>query len=161
MGPDSGARIWPEKLFSRIDPERMFARHGGLRWYVLYLLSNGEKRGIDIMEEMEKRSWGYWRPSPGSIYPLLKSLEQEGLIKKAESGYILTDEGREVMGINRTGESKKEKSSERVDKAISDIESYVDFLEETRDDLDQYSKQLRHLSERLMDLINSKSKEKR
>lgn len=161
MGPDSGARIWPEKLFSRIDPERMFARHGGLRWYVLYLLSNGEKRGIDIMEEMEKRSWGYWRPSPGSIYPLLKSLEQEGLIRKGETGYLLTDEGREVMGLNKTDESKKEKSSERVNKALSDIESYVEYLEETRDDLGEYQERLKDLTQRLMNLMNSKSMEKR
>lgn len=161
MRSDTGGKVWPERFFSRIDPERMFARHGGLRWYVLYLLSNGSKRGIDIMEEMEKRSWGYWRPSPGSIYPLLKSLESEGLIKKEDSGYVLTDAGRDVMGINKTPGSKNHRFSEGIDKAISDMESYLEYLEDARGELDQYQDRLRSLSAKLAELTETKTSKKR
>lgn len=159
MRPDTGGRIWPEKIFSRIDPERMFARHGGLRWYVLYLLSNGPKRGIDIMEEMEKRSWGYWRPSPGSIYPLLKSLEGEGLIRKNNDGYELTDEGKEVMGINKSQEHSEGRYSERIERAINDIESNLEYLEDAKGEISPYREKMKKLEERLAALNKSTGSE--
>lgn len=158
---DHSSRIWRERFFNRMDPERMFARHGGLRWYVLYLLSSGEKRGVDIMEEMEKRSLGYWRPSPGSIYPLLKTLEQEGLIRKGESGYVLTDEGRETIGLDKTGKSRSVASGERAERAVSDIESYIDYLEETHDDLAEHQERLDNIAKRLMEISRKIPKQER
>ena len=49
------------------------------------------------MQEIEQRSDGVWRPSPGSVYPALQQLEDEGLVEQAGEGrkaYTLTDEGR-------------------------------------------------------------------
>jgi DNA-binding PadR family transcriptional regulator len=50
------------------------------------------------MQEIERRSGGAWRPSPGSVYPALQQLEDEGLVRAEESGgrrlFHLTDEGR-------------------------------------------------------------------
>ncbi len=74
----------------------MHGPHGfrsGLRFFVLILLSGGPKSGYEIAKELEARTG--WRPSPGSLYPLLFKLEAAGFIKKNEDGlYELTDSGR-------------------------------------------------------------------
>lgn len=77
-----------------------FAPKGLLRYYVLELLSTKPMSGSEIMEEIERQSGGCWRPSPGSIYPLLAWLQDEGYIQEVptkEGGkrcYSLTDKGR-------------------------------------------------------------------
>jgi DNA-binding PadR family transcriptional regulator len=54
-----------------------------------------------MMQELERRSGGVWRPSPGSVYPALQQLEDEGLIRSGERGgqklFELTDAGREHL----------------------------------------------------------------
>ena len=56
--------------------------------------------GYQIIQEIEERSGGAWKPSPGSVYPTLQLLADEGLIDAEESGgrktYSLTDEGRKT-----------------------------------------------------------------
>ena len=57
------------------------------------------------MQEVEERSEGVWRPSPGSVYPALAQLEDEGLIRSQETDgrklFVLTDEGRALGGARR------------------------------------------------------------
>ena len=57
------------------------------------------------MQEVEERSGGVWRPSPGSVYPALAQLEDEGLIKPTEESggkvFSLTDEGKSNVDENR------------------------------------------------------------
>ncbi len=75
------------------------ARRGDVRAAALALLAEQPMNGYQIIQEIGERSGGVWRPSPGSIYPALQQLEDEGLIR-AEAGeggrraYQLTDEGR-------------------------------------------------------------------
>jgi DNA-binding PadR family transcriptional regulator len=75
------------------------ARRGDVRAAALALLAESPLNGYQIIQEIGERSGGVWRPSPGSIYPALQQLEDEGLIRAeaAEGGrraYQLTDEGR-------------------------------------------------------------------
>ncbi|MBV9271381.1 MAG: PadR family transcriptional regulator [Candidatus Eremiobacteraeota bacterium] len=69
-----------------------------LRWLVLRLLAEGERHGYDILKNLAERGWG---GGPGSVYPLLNLLEEEGLIAgRDEDGkrvYDLTDEGKELL----------------------------------------------------------------
>jgi len=73
---------------------------GFLRYQVLKLLNEKPMSGSEIMSEIEKQTNGYWKPSPGSIYPLLAWLQDKGYIKEApekESGtkrYMLTEQGK-------------------------------------------------------------------
>ena len=57
--------------------------------------------GYQIMQELEERSGGAWQPSPGSIYPTLQLLADEGLIVAEEEGgkniFTLTDDGRAAV----------------------------------------------------------------
>lgn len=73
-------------------------RRGDVRTALLRLLSERPMHGYDLMKELEDRSGGMWRPSPGSIYPTLQLLEDEGLLKAEEQDgkrvYAITDAGR-------------------------------------------------------------------
>jgi DNA-binding PadR family transcriptional regulator len=70
----------------------------------LALLREGPRNGYQIMSEIEERSGGAWRPSPGAVYPALSQLADEGLIVSDESGgrrtYRLTDAGRAYVEQN-------------------------------------------------------------
>jgi DNA-binding PadR family transcriptional regulator len=84
---------------------RSRARRGDVRAAMLLLLEEEPRNGYQLMEEIESRSGGAWRPSPGSVYPALAQLEDEGLIRSDESGgrrsFDLTDEGRSYVADNR------------------------------------------------------------
>jgi DNA-binding PadR family transcriptional regulator len=74
------------------------ARRGDVRAAALVLLAEEPRNGYQLMQEIEERSGGAWRPSPGSVYPALQQLEDEGLVRTGESDgrrvFELTDEGR-------------------------------------------------------------------
>jgi DNA-binding PadR family transcriptional regulator len=69
-----------------------------VRAAVLALLSERSMHGYEMIQELESRSGGLWRPSPGSIYPTLQLLEDEGLVTSEEvegkRSFVLTEEGR-------------------------------------------------------------------
>ena len=73
------------------------ARRGDIRAAVLRLLAEGPMHGYQIIQELSARSGGHWRPSPGSVYPTLQLLEDEGVVASEESDgkrvYKLTDAG--------------------------------------------------------------------
>lgn len=58
----------------------------GLRTWVLVILSDAPKTGAEVMDEMERMSGGWWRPSPGSLYPLLEELTKEGVTRRKDDG---------------------------------------------------------------------------
>jgi DNA-binding PadR family transcriptional regulator len=74
------------------------ARRGDIRTAALLLLNEEPRNGYQIMQEVEQRSDGVWRPSPGSVYPALQQLEDESLIRSTESDgrklFEITDDGR-------------------------------------------------------------------
>jgi DNA-binding PadR family transcriptional regulator len=73
---------------------------GDVKAAVLQLLLEKPMHGYQIIAEISERSGGSWKPSPGSVYPTLQMLTDEGLLRAEESGgrktYSLTDEGRFV-----------------------------------------------------------------
>ena len=73
-------------------------RRGDVRAAILALLAEEPMHGYQIITELGERSGGAWRPSPGSVYPTLSALEDQGLVAadKAEGKrvFALTPEGR-------------------------------------------------------------------
>ncbi|MGC7097538.1 PadR family transcriptional regulator [Amycolatopsis lurida] len=73
-------------------------RRGDVRAAILLLLAEQPRHGYEIITEIGERSDGLWKPSPGSIYPTLQLLADEGLVSATEDGgkrlFQLTDEGR-------------------------------------------------------------------
>ena len=81
------------------------ARRGDVRSALLLLLEEEPRNGYGLMQEIERRSDGLWRPSPGSVYPALAQLEDEGLVTTVEQEgkrlFTLTDEGRAHVEADR------------------------------------------------------------
>jgi DNA-binding PadR family transcriptional regulator len=71
---------------------------GDVRAAILALLAERPMHGYEMIQELEARTGGVWRPSPGSVYPTLQLLEDEGLIAGEEGEgrrrFTLTDAGR-------------------------------------------------------------------
>jgi DNA-binding PadR family transcriptional regulator len=73
------------------------ARRGDVRAALLTLLAEEPRNGYQLMQEIERRSEGVWRPSPGSVYPALQQLEDEGLVRAEET------DGRKLFHLTEAG----------------------------------------------------------
>ena len=88
---------------------------GFLRYRVLRLLNDKPMSGSEIVSEIERQTEGRWKPSPGSIYPLLACLQEKGHIEGAEGEagtkcYALTESGKTSLGEHdRTQEQLRER----------------------------------------------------
>ena len=77
-----------------------FGQRGFLRPEIIHLLERQPMNGGDIMNELQEMSHGWYRPSPGSVYPILEQLEKEGLIVKNKDGkFELTAAYGEESGV--------------------------------------------------------------
>ena len=80
-----------------VFPGRPRVSRGDVRIAILHLLAEEPMHGYQIMQELAERSGGMWAPSPGSIYPTLEQLSDEGLIEandqEGKKVYRLTDDG--------------------------------------------------------------------
>jgi DNA-binding PadR family transcriptional regulator len=76
-------------------------RHGSLRLYLLKLLDEAPRHGYEVIRLLQDRFLGVYAPSPGTIYPRLARLEEEGLVTHDEADgkkvYRITDRGREEL----------------------------------------------------------------
>jgi DNA-binding PadR family transcriptional regulator len=73
------------------------ARRGDVRAAVLLALEESPMHGYQLIQEIDERSGGVWRPSPGAIYPALALLEDEGLVT------IAVDNGRKMASLTDAG----------------------------------------------------------
>ena len=100
------------------------ARRGDVRAALLALLAEEPRNGYQLMQEIERRSDGVWRPSPGSVYPALQQLEDEGLVRSEETDgrklFHLTDAGREAAEALEGG-APWDAVSESVDADVWDL----------------------------------------
>jgi DNA-binding PadR family transcriptional regulator len=87
---------------------RQRMRRGDVRAALLVLLDEQPHTGYSLMEEIERRSNGAWRPSPGSVYPTLQQLEDEDLVR-AEEG-----EGRTPFTLTAAGKAYVEENREEL-----------------------------------------------
>src|SRR5262249_56649222 len=73
-------------------------RRGDVPLALLAVVAEQPRHGYEIIRELQERSGGMWHPSPGSIYPTLQMLEEQGLLSSEEGDrkrvYSITEEGR-------------------------------------------------------------------
>jgi DNA-binding PadR family transcriptional regulator len=81
------------------------ARRGDVRQALLTLLAEEPRNGYQLMQEIERRSEGVWRPSPGSVYPALQQLEDEGLVRAEET------DGRKLFHLTEAGRAAADETS--------------------------------------------------
>jgi DNA-binding PadR family transcriptional regulator len=101
------------------------ARRGDVRLAVLRLLAEEPSNGYQLMQAIEQRSDGRWRPSPGSMYPTLAQLEDEGLIRSSEAAgsrrFEITDAGREHLETRAGEPAPWEPQDEAGENALSEL----------------------------------------
>ncbi len=137
-----------EKLEGMHELQRIrFGQRGHLRPQVIELFEQGPMNGVDIMNRLQEMSHGWYRPSPGSIYPLLEQLEGEGLIAKNKEGkFELTQAFARQSGVG-----------DDLVAAFSALESNASYLEDLQrtdaarvakcsDRIDKLAKRLENLS---------------
>ncbi|MDO9044819.1 MAG: helix-turn-helix transcriptional regulator [Methanobacteriaceae archaeon] len=162
---------------------------GGLRIWILHVLSHGPKNGVEIMDSIQEHYEGMYkmkdhfsdvshsgrhynmhlnktmkraasRPSPGSIYPMLKKMVAEDLITKMDDGkYDLTDTGRETIyeifgnTHNRQGTYHQPQA---IESALMEIDNYISYLEDIKkENLSPHKDIIESLNERFSKIKDS------
>ncbi|MFJ9867062.1 PadR family transcriptional regulator [Streptomyces sp. NPDC101165] len=103
FGPGFGPGPWGPR--GRGGP-RGRARRGDVRASILALLKDRPMHGYEMIQEIAERSGGAWKPSPGSVYPTLQLLEDEGLIASESEG------GKKLFALTESGRSAAEEGPE-------------------------------------------------
>ena len=96
--------------------------------WVVSLLARSPKNGAEIMGAIEEMTQGWWRPSPGSMYPLLNELQREGMIQKRDDGrYEITKSTRaDLEGMPGMGRGQPHGIADM----LNEIEGYVSYFED-------------------------------
>ena len=101
-------------------PRSTRARRGDVRAAALLLVAEEPRNGYQIMQEIEQRSAGVWRPSPGSVYPALAQLEDEGLVRVEER------DGRRSYGLTAPGRAYVEERRDNLTAPWEEMSNSVD-----------------------------------
>ena len=90
-------RIFEEERFCRGSRRWASFQKGDLKYVILELLKDKPRHGYDIIRELEEQSYGFYKPSPGVIYPTLQMIEEMGYAISAEQ------EGKKIYSITEEG----------------------------------------------------------
>jgi DNA-binding PadR family transcriptional regulator len=124
-------------------------RHGGLRLYLLKLLDEAPRHGYEVIRLLQDRFLGVYAPSPGTIYPRLARLEEEGLVTHDEVDgrkvYRITDKGREEINarLDDLAELEEELTQSVRDIAREVTEDVRDTVRNLREELTWAAKDVR------------------
>jgi transcriptional regulator, PadR family len=130
--------------------ELIAKQRGRLRSIILWLLYQSPKRGIDIIDDVYKMTWGFWKPSPGSVYPLLSKMEEDGVIRKIDGErYTITDKG-----IKEIEEILPLKHRSSIDDAVEELEGLSAFFGEVdKTQLSQYKERIEKALRKIEEVI--------
>jgi DNA-binding PadR family transcriptional regulator len=105
--------------------------HKGLRKWILYIVRDRPMTGVEIMDIMEGNLQGWWRPSPGSIYPLLEGLVNDGVLNRSEDKkYSLTAKGLEEIKNPFPWMGSESASLRSPNQVLELLSSYISYLED-------------------------------
>lgn len=108
MGGRRGRRVWFES--------------GDMKYVILNLLKDRPMHGYEVMKALEQETRGCYKPSPGTVYPTLQWLEDEGLVKGEEV------EGKKVYAITEAGLQFLEDNKSTVEDIVDRVEEMIDSL---------------------------------
>jgi DNA-binding PadR family transcriptional regulator len=113
-------------------------RHGRLRLYLLRLLDEEPRHGYEVIRLLRDRFMGVYAPSPGTIYPRLARLEEEGLVTHDE------ENGRKVYRITDAGREELRKRGAELNELEQELSASVsDIVREVREDVRETVRSLR------------------
>ena len=118
---------------------------------VVSLLSASPKNGVEIMDGVETMTRGWWRPTPGSVYPLLEKMASEGTILKRPDGkYELTPNAKKELSASFGPRFRGPLTTSDMVSEMQGFVSYMEDLKESgREELKTYENKLRELARRL------------
>ena len=123
-GPFGGPPFGGGSFGGRHGRGRGRARRGEVRIALLLLLAEEPRNGYQLMQEIEQRSGGRWRPSPGSVYPTLAQLEDEGLVRASDAEgqrrFEITEAGREQL-VQRADETPPWEADEDAGNPLTEL----------------------------------------
>ncbi|MGH3329474.1 MAG: PadR family transcriptional regulator [Streptomycetales bacterium] len=127
FGPSSGlftSGRFPAPGFGALGNGPKVGR-GDVRAAVLTLVAERPLHGYQIIQEIAERSDGIWRPSPGSVYPAVRQLKDEGLVR------IEREEGRRVVHLTAAGRAHVAEHADDLDAVWESVTGGVtdDMLE--------------------------------
>jgi len=93
---------------------------GDLKFMVLALLGEKPMHGYEVMQRLEDESGGYYSASPGSVYPVLQMLQDQGYVDSEEV------EGKRVYRITEAGKSFLEEHRERADDVADRVSDFAE-----------------------------------
>jgi len=130
-----------------------WGREISLRRIVIYLLSQKAMTGAEIIDNIEAMTLGWWKPSPGSIYPLLKNLSEEGLVNRDEKNrYFLTDKGKKALKEFFPFVSRFRGPS-TLEEILDELDNYISYLEDIKFKIKPYKEKIKNLKEKLEKLL--------
>jgi len=133
-----------------------FAMHGkrGLRMMVVALLSSSPKNGVELIDGVEAMTRGWWRPSPGSVYPLLERMAEEGTVRKREDGkYELTPKANAELEVSFGSRFRSPRTTEGLVTELQGLVLYAEDLAKTKpDEVAGQREKLKEIAKRLEDL---------
>jgi DNA-binding PadR family transcriptional regulator len=119
-----GPPPWVAELFglAQAQPQRgPKVRRGDVRAAILDMLKDEPMNGYQLISQIAERSGGAWKPSPGSVYPTIQQLEDEGLVEADD------ERGRRTLRLSEDGRRYVEEHADEL------AETWVPFGGETRD----------------------------
>jgi len=99
---------------------RQWFEAGDMKYVILKLLRDKPRHGYEVMKELEERMHGCYSPSPGTVYPTLQWLEDEGLVRASDV------DGKKVYEITEAGRKFLEEHKDVVDDIFERVKSAVD-----------------------------------
>jgi DNA-binding PadR family transcriptional regulator len=133
--PGSGTQRHRHAWGFAFDPENWFRRgprggrrrrvwfeSGDMKYVILNLLRDKPMHGYEVMKALEEHTQGCYKPSPGTVYPTLQWLEDEGLVKCEEQ------DGKKIYSITEAGVAFLEEHKSTVDDIFDRIDETIDSL---------------------------------
>ena len=106
----------------RRKKRRQWFESGEMKYVILTIVRKRPMHGYEVMKALEDQTGGYYKPSPGTVYPTLQWLEDEGYVT-AE-----TREGKKVYSITAEGEAFLDDNRSDVDDIFERLEQMLDYF---------------------------------
>lgn len=119
FGPRFWSFRWPEGGRGPRRRRQQIFESGEVKYVILRLLKEKPRHGYEIIKALEERMGGCYTPSPGTVYPTLQLLEDQGYVRAVES------EGKRVYHITPEGEAFLEEHRDVIDEILERVRDTV------------------------------------